>query len=94
MKPYFQSPSNGSTISKNNTNVSDVIGVGEPRTHVNIYVSNSGTSLAEVFCDQNGHFSAKLKLDNIPCGKLSITSRCVLAEEESAWSDDLILTLV
>ncbi|MBV4461553.1 hypothetical protein KVG96_26630 [Pseudomonas sp. COR58] len=94
MTPSFQTPTYGSIIRRNNNDVSDVVGRGEPRTHVNIFVSNSGTSLAEVFCDQYGHFSAKLKLDNIPNGPLSITARCVLAGEESAWSPDLKLELM
>ncbi|MFJ4196348.1 hypothetical protein [Pseudomonas sp. NPDC089534] len=94
MTPYFQTPAYGSVIYRNNNDVSDVVGRGEPRTHVNIYVSNSGTSLAEVFCDENGHFSAKLKLENIPSGPLSITARCVLASGVSEWSPDLQLELI
>lgn len=90
--PYFETP-NGSTICRNNNNGWDVYGKGQPRTHVSIYIAKSGKSLAEVFCDENSHFSAKLNLENVPCGSLLITARCSLSSEQSQWSQNLNIVI-
>lgn len=73
-----------------------VQGRSTPRTNIAILQANSGNQLANVFCDENGHFSAKLNIAAIPNftgGELTITAKSALAGEESSWGPNLTLPI-
>jgi hypothetical protein len=80
-----------------NRNSVYVQGRGEPRTNIAIFQANSGNQLANVFCDENGHFSATLNIAAIPNfngGQLTITARSALASQTSDWGPNLTLTII
>jgi len=86
--PVFTSPSEGSIQSKDGFTIT---GVGEPRTNVSIAETGVGHEFASVFCDENGHFSARITLGHPET--VSFTAQCRLANEYSEWSHSLRLNI-
>lgn len=89
-QPRFTTPACNGTLSRNNPHIE---GTGEPRTNVSICIAGHGGELASVFCDERAHFSANLNLSGVPNGSLTITARCVLANEDSGWGPYHTLTV-
>ncbi|MBL0842532.1 hypothetical protein [Pseudomonas mediterranea] len=89
-EPVFQNPARDST---NNGTNPYVDGTAQPGTFVTIMESNTYNVLAKVYCDINGHFSARLNLSGIhnpnPGRMLSIGAYTENGQEQSGWARDL-----